>query len=110
MWRRRRKRGAPLPRQLALGLLEDAMGRVEQRTEGEPEEAAPLPRGDAARGRAGRAGRPAASRRRPGGLQRRAARGRTDAVPAAAAPRPAHRGEHPPPFVRLKKMTVQPGI
>jgi hypothetical protein len=43
MWRRRRKRGAPLPRQLALGLLEDAMGRVEQRPSGEPGEAAPYP-------------------------------------------------------------------
>jgi hypothetical protein len=30
MWGRRRKRGAQLSRQLALGLLEDAMGRVQQ--------------------------------------------------------------------------------
>jgi hypothetical protein len=30
MWRRRRKRRAELPRQLALGLLEDALGRAEQ--------------------------------------------------------------------------------
>ena len=28
MWGRRKKRGAQLPKQLALGLLEDAMGRV----------------------------------------------------------------------------------
>ena len=30
MWLRRRKRSAQLPRQLALGLLEDALGRVDQ--------------------------------------------------------------------------------
>jgi hypothetical protein len=30
MWRRRRRRRARLQRQLALGLLEDAMGRVQQ--------------------------------------------------------------------------------
>jgi hypothetical protein len=29
MWRKRGKRGSKLSRQLALGLLEDAMGRVE---------------------------------------------------------------------------------
>ena len=38
MWRRRRKRGARLPRQLALGRLEEAMARAEQQQEeGEPE-------------------------------------------------------------------------
>jgi hypothetical protein len=38
MWGRRRKRGARLPRQLALGRLEEAMARAEQQhEEGEPE-------------------------------------------------------------------------
>jgi hypothetical protein len=38
MWGRRRKRRARLPRQLALGRLEDAMARAEQQQEaGEPE-------------------------------------------------------------------------
>jgi hypothetical protein len=38
MWGRRRKRGARLSRQLALGQLEDAMARAEQQQEeGEPE-------------------------------------------------------------------------
>ena len=38
MWGRRRKRRARLPRQLALGRLEDAMARAEQQPEaGEPE-------------------------------------------------------------------------
>ncbi len=38
MWGKRHKRGARLPRQLALGLLEDAMARAEQQQEaGEPE-------------------------------------------------------------------------
>jgi hypothetical protein len=38
MWGRRRKRGARLPRQLALGRLEEAMARAEQQQEeGEPE-------------------------------------------------------------------------
>jgi len=39
MWGRRKRRRAQLPRQLALGLLEDAMGRVQQPEEpegGEP--------------------------------------------------------------------------
>jgi hypothetical protein len=36
MWGKRRKRGAQLPRQLALGLLQDAMGRVEEQN-GHPE-------------------------------------------------------------------------
>jgi hypothetical protein len=46
MWGRRGKRGSKLSRQLALGLLEDAMGRV-QDPEHEPEQqtpAAPAPR------------------------------------------------------------------
>jgi hypothetical protein len=30
MWRRRTKRGGELPRQLALGRLEEALGRVDQ--------------------------------------------------------------------------------
>jgi hypothetical protein len=30
MWRGRRKRGGELPRQLALGRLEEALGRVDQ--------------------------------------------------------------------------------
>jgi hypothetical protein len=43
MWGRRRKRGARLPRQLALGQLEEAMARAEQeQDEGEPE-ALPYP-------------------------------------------------------------------
>jgi hypothetical protein len=42
MWGRRRKRGARLPRMLALGRLEEAMARAEQQEEGEPE-AAPYP-------------------------------------------------------------------
>src|SRR5271169_6937522 len=38
MWGKRPKRCARLPRQLALGLLEDAMARAEQQQEaGEPE-------------------------------------------------------------------------
>jgi hypothetical protein len=44
MWGRRRRRCVRLPRQLALGLLEDAMGRVQQPEEpGESEPAAPDP-------------------------------------------------------------------
>jgi hypothetical protein len=45
MWGRRKKRCGRLPRQLALGLLEDAMGRVqppqEQEQEQEQDEPAP---------------------------------------------------------------------
>jgi hypothetical protein len=46
MWGRRGKRRARLPRQLALGMLQDAMGRVEERQrepaeQGESEEAGP---------------------------------------------------------------------
>ena len=37
MWGRRRRRRARLPRQLALGRLEDAMARAEQQEAGEPE-------------------------------------------------------------------------
>ncbi|HEY6313124.1 MAG TPA: hypothetical protein VIY52_20280 [Streptosporangiaceae bacterium] len=37
MWGRRKKRQARLPRQLALGMLQDAMGRVEER-QGESEQ------------------------------------------------------------------------
>jgi hypothetical protein len=37
MWGRRRNRGARLPRQLALGRLEEAMARAEQREDGAPE-------------------------------------------------------------------------
>jgi hypothetical protein len=40
MWGKRKKRGARLPRQLALGLLEEAMGRVQQREEEEDEPSA----------------------------------------------------------------------
>jgi hypothetical protein len=38
------KRGTRLDREVALGLLEDAMGRVEQQEEEEGEPAAPYPR------------------------------------------------------------------
>jgi len=34
MWLKRRKRNAKLSRQLALGLLQDAMGRVEEQQAG----------------------------------------------------------------------------
>jgi hypothetical protein len=44
MWGKRKKRRAQLPRQLALGLLEDAMGRVQQWPEEEEDEpAVPYP-------------------------------------------------------------------
>jgi hypothetical protein len=44
MWGRRRRRRAGLQRQLALGLLEDAMGQVQQPEEpGGTEPAAPDP-------------------------------------------------------------------
>jgi hypothetical protein len=46
MWGRRSKRGSKLSRQLALGMLEDAMGRV-QNPDQEPEQqtpAVPAPR------------------------------------------------------------------
>ena len=44
MWGRRKKRRAQLSRQLALGLLEDAMGRVQQPpVQGGDEPAAPYP-------------------------------------------------------------------
>ncbi len=44
MWGRRKKRGAQLSRQLALGLLEDAMGRVQPPEEQEEDEpAVPYP-------------------------------------------------------------------
>jgi hypothetical protein len=51
MWGKRKKRRAQLSRQLALGLLEDAMGRVQQQEEQEEQdepappypEAAPAP-------------------------------------------------------------------
>ena len=44
MWGRRKKRRAQLPRQLALGLLEDAMGRVQQPQEqGGDEPTVPYP-------------------------------------------------------------------
>jgi hypothetical protein len=36
MWGKRGKRKARLPRQLSLGLLEDAMGRAEQQQDEEP--------------------------------------------------------------------------
>lgn len=54
MWRRRRKRGAELPRQLALGRLEEAMGRVEQaqRRPDEPETGQPAEPAPAAKGQA----------------------------------------------------------
>ena len=41
MWGKRKKRCAQLPRQLALGLLEDAMGRVQQQQEEREEEDEP---------------------------------------------------------------------
>ena len=46
MWRRRGKRGNRLSRQLALGLLEDAMGRVQDsgRQSAEQAPAVPAPR------------------------------------------------------------------
>jgi hypothetical protein len=37
MWGKRRNRGAQLPRQLALGLLEDAMARAEEQRDEAPE-------------------------------------------------------------------------
>jgi len=40
MWGKRKKRRGQLPRQLALGLLEDAMGRVQQPQEPEGSESA----------------------------------------------------------------------
>jgi hypothetical protein len=40
MWGKRKKRSARLSRQLALGLLEDAMGRVQQEQEEEDEPSA----------------------------------------------------------------------
>jgi len=44
MWGRRKRRCAQLPRQLALGLLEDAMGQVQQPQEpGESEPAVSYP-------------------------------------------------------------------
>ena len=43
MWGKRRKRGGRLSRQLALGLLEDAMARVEQPEEPEQGERAAVP-------------------------------------------------------------------
>jgi len=44
MWGKRKKRCARLPRQLALGMLEDAMGRVQQPPEEEEDEpAGPYP-------------------------------------------------------------------
>jgi hypothetical protein len=43
MWGRRRKRSARLPKQLSLGLLEDAMARADQRQDGEPAAAEPYP-------------------------------------------------------------------
>jgi len=42
MWGKRKKRCAQLPRQLALGLLEDAMGQVQQQ-EGDQDETEPVP-------------------------------------------------------------------
>ncbi len=42
MWGRRGKRGSKLSRQLALGLLEDAMGRV-QDPDGQPSQAPAAP-------------------------------------------------------------------
>jgi hypothetical protein len=44
MWGRRRKRGSQLSRQLALGLLEDAMARAEQQQEAGEPESVPYPR------------------------------------------------------------------
>jgi hypothetical protein len=44
MWGRRRKRGSQLSRQLALGLLEDAMARAEQQHEAAEPEPVPYPR------------------------------------------------------------------
>ena len=38
MWGKRKRRRARLPRQLALGLLEEAMGRVQQQEEEEEDE------------------------------------------------------------------------
>ena len=50
MWGRHRKRSARLPKQLALGLLEDAMGRAEQK--------GPERQGGLEQRRTGAAGRP----------------------------------------------------
>ena len=44
MWGKRRKRCARLPRQLALGLLEDAMARAEQQQKADQPEPVPYPR------------------------------------------------------------------
>jgi hypothetical protein len=43
MWRRRGKRGNRLSRQLALGLLEDAMGRVQDPQEQPAEQTVTVP-------------------------------------------------------------------
>jgi hypothetical protein len=45
MWGRRKKRRARLPRQLALGLLQDALGRVDERQR-QPDPAAGPPARD----------------------------------------------------------------
>jgi hypothetical protein len=45
MWGRRRNRGTKLSRQLALGMLEDAMGRVQEPRDQTPQNApVPAPR------------------------------------------------------------------
>lgn len=44
MWGKRRKRCARLPRQLALGRLEDAMARAEQQQKADQPEPVPYPR------------------------------------------------------------------
>ncbi len=59
MWGKRGKRGTKLSRQLALGLLEDAMGRV-QDSGGQPEQTPKVPaprRGGLIQGRLAKLGR-----------------------------------------------------
>jgi hypothetical protein len=58
MWRQRSKRGGALPRQLALGRLEDALGRVDQarRRPDEPDTGEPAGPAPAAKAPAASAG------------------------------------------------------
>ena len=104
MWGKRRKRVARLPRQLALGLLEDAMARAEQQEAGEPEPvpypraSSPAPAVPAARPGLLPADVPVDNSAGPESLP--AGRGLRPA--AARASGPAHGGERAPRFVRLK--------
>jgi hypothetical protein len=99
MWGRRRKRGARLPRQLALGRLEEAIARAEQREDGEPEAVpynSPAPDVPAARPALLAEDVPVDNSACPVAEE--------DAGPPAPprASRATHRGLHAPRFVRLK--------